>query len=272
VPGILFAIVLKRIMKFILGKKLGMTQIFNKQGQVVPVTLIEAGPCPVVQVRTKEKDGYSAVQIGFEEIKDKKVKKPQKGHFKKANLENGFRYLREFPSGDLKIGDKINVSIFQEGEIVKVSGISKGKGFQGVVKRHGFSGFPASHGTKHGLRAPGSIGSSFPERVWKGRKMAGRMGSDRITTAGLKIVQIDKENNILAIKGAISGKKGTLLEIVTTKEIEAVKEEKQEKLVADLKQKEAKAEEKKGDKKQKPAKQEKKEKELEKKEESKDNK
>jgi len=233
-------------MKFILGKKLGMSQLFDEKGQVVSITLVEAGPCPVIQVKSKEKDGYQAVQLGFEEIKDKKVKKPQKGHFKKANLEKGFRYLREFPNGDLKIGDKIDVSIFNEGEIVKVAGISKGKGFQGVVKRHGFAGFPASHGTKHGLRAPGSIGSSFPERVWKGKKMAGRMGSDRITTSGLKIVQIDKKNNLLAVKGAIPGKKGTLLEIVTTKEIETVKEEKQEKLVADLKQKEAKAEEKKG--------------------------
>ena len=222
-----------------------MSQLFDEKGQVVPVTLVEAGPCPVVQVKSKEKDGYQAVQLGFEEIKDKKVKKPQKGHFKKANLEKGFRYLREFPNGDLKIGHKIDVSIFQEGEIVKVTGISKGKGFQGVVKRHGFSGFPASHGTKHGLRAPGSIGSSFPERVWKGKKMAGRMGNERVATSGLKVVQIDKENNLLAVKGAIPGKKGTLLEIVVTKEIEAVKEEKQEKLVADLKQKEAKAEEKK---------------------------
>ena len=214
-------------MKFILGKKLGMSQLFNEKGQVIPITLVEAGPCPVVQVKSKEKDGYQAVQLGFEGIKDKKVKKPQKGHFKKANLEKGFRYLREFPNGDLKIGDKIDVSVFNEGEIVKITGISKGKGFQGVVKRHGFSGFPASHGTKHGLRAPGSIGSSFPERVWKGKKMAGRMGSDRITTSGLKIVQIDKNNNLLAVKGAIPGKKGVLLEIVATKEIEAVKKEKE---------------------------------------------
>ena len=231
-------------MKFILGKKLGMSQLFDEKSQVVPVTLIEAGPCSVVQLKNKEKDGYSAVQIGFEEIKDKKVKKPQKGHFKKAGFKKGFRYLREFPNGHLKIGEQIDVSIFNQGEIVKVAGTSKGKGFQGVVKRHGFSGFPASHGTKHGLRAPGSIGSSFPERVWKGKKMAGRMGNERITTSGLKIVQIDKENNLLAVKGAIPGKKGTLLEIVATKEIEAVKEERQEKLVADLKQREAKAGEK----------------------------
>ena len=215
-PGILLA-----NMKFILGKKIGMTQIFNKGGQVIPVTLIEAGPCQVVQVKTKEKDGYQAVQIGFA------------GH------------LREFKAKDLKIGQQIDASIFQEGEIVKIAGISKGKGFQGVVKRHGFSGFPASHGTKHGLRAPGSIGSSFPERVWKGKKMAGRMGAERVMVQGLKIVQVDKENNLLAIKGAIPGRKGTLLEIVTTKEIEAVKEEREEKLIADLEKKDAQVEKKK---------------------------
>ena len=212
-PGILLA-----NMKFILGKKIGMTQIFNKGGQVIPVTLIEAGPCQVVQIKTKEKDGYQAVQIGFA------------GH------------LREFKAKDLKIGQQIDASIFQEGEIVKIAGISKGKGFQGVVKRHGFSGFPASHGTKHGLRAPGSIGSSFPERVWKGKKMAGRMGAERVMVQGLKIVQVDKENNLLAIKGAIPGRKGTLLEIVTTKEIEAVKEEREEKLIADLEKKDAQVE------------------------------
>lgn len=234
-------------MKFILGKKLGMSQVFDENGQVVPVTLIEAGPCWVAQVKTKEKDGYQSVQIGFEEIKEKKVKKPRKGHLKKAGFKKYFRYLKEFKDGDFKTGDKIDASLFNQGEIVKVSGISKGKGFQGVVKRHGFSGFPATHGTKHGLRAPGSIGSAFPERVFKGRKMAGRMGSDRVTTQGLKIVQIDKENNLLAVKGAVPGRKGTLLEIVTTKEIEAVEKEKGEKLMADLEKKEKEIKEKKGE-------------------------
>lgn len=218
-----------------------MTQVFNEKGQVVPVTLIEAGPCQVVQIKTKEKDGYQAVQIGFEEIKDKKIKKPQKGHFKKASLEKGFRYLREFKEKDLKVGDKIKVAIFNPGEIVKIAGISKGKGFQGVVKRHGFAGMPATHGTKHTERAPGSIGSAFPQRVWKGKKMAGRMGSDRIMIQGLKIVQVDEENNLLAIKGAVPGRKGTLLEIVVTKEIKAVEGEKEEKLIADLEQKEREA-------------------------------
>ncbi len=195
-----------------------MTQIFNKKGHVIPVTLIEAGPCFAIQNKTKEKDGYQSVQIGFEEIKDRKTKKPQKGHFKKANLEKNFRYLREFKNSNLKTGQKIDVSLFNPGEIVRVTGISKGKGFQGVVKRHGFSGFPASHGTKHGLRAPGSIGSAWPQRVFKGRKMAGRMGSDRITVQGLEIAQVDKDNNLLAIKGAVPGKRGTLLEIIVTKE------------------------------------------------------
>ncbi|MAF20741.1 MAG: 50S ribosomal protein L3 [Parcubacteria group bacterium] len=212
-------------MKFILGKKLGMTQIFNNQGQVIPVTLVKAGPCPVVQIKTQAKDGYDSVQIGFEKLKEKSVKKPQKGHFKKADLKDNFRYLREFKDSHLKMGDRVDVSIFNPGEIVRVSGISKGKGFQGVVKRHGFKGSPASHGTKHTLRAPGSIGSAFPQRVFKGKKMAGRMGSDKISVKGLEIIEIDQKDNLLAIKGALPGRKGTLLEIITTKEIAKVEKE-----------------------------------------------
>lgn len=174
-----------------------MSQIFDSQGRVIPVSLIEAGPCSVSQIKTDEKDGYSAVQVSFRKVK------------------------REFTDGgQFKVKDKIDTSVFRAGEIVKISGQSKGKGFQGVVKRHGFSGFPASHGTKHGLRAPGSIGSAFPERVWPGRKMAGRMGGGRITVLGLEIAKVDKENNLLAVKGAVPGKKGTLLEIIATKEIE----------------------------------------------------
>lgn len=192
-----------------------MSQIFDKDNKVVPVTLIEAGPCFVVQIKTKEKDGYQAVQIGFEEIKEKRVSLPQKGHFKKAGLEKCFRYLREFDGENLKVGDKIDVSVFEEGEKAIVAGVSKGKGFQGVVKRHGFRGGPASHGQKHSLRAPGSIGSAFPQRVFRGMRMAGRMGNDRVTTKGLKIVRVDKENNLLAIKGAVAGKNGGLVEIVS---------------------------------------------------------
>jgi len=199
-------------MKFILGKKLGMSQVFDEKGNVVPVTLIEAGPCQVLQIKAKDKDNYEAIQIGFEKItKEKKIKKPQK--------QKPFRYLREF-KGDIskyKVGDKIDVSIFQEGDLVKISGTSKGKGFAGAVKRWGFSGRGASHGVKHEARTLGSVGSSFPERVIKGRKMPGRMGTERVTVKNLKIVKVDKENNLIAIKGAIPGKNGGLLEIMNLK-------------------------------------------------------
>ena len=206
-------------MKFILGQKLGMAQTFDENGNQIPVTLVEAGPCKILQIKTKEprtiargelrgrKDGYEAIQIGFQKLKDKKVKKPQK--------QNPFRYLREF-KGDItkyKVGDTINVSIFQEGDIISISGISKGKGFAGVVKRWGFHGRPRTRGTKHEERQPGSVGAATPSRVVKGIKMAGRMGSERITVKNLKIVKVDKENNLLAVKGALPGRKGTLLEI-----------------------------------------------------------
>jgi len=195
-------------MKFILGKKLGMSQIFDQTGRVIPVTLIEAGPCIITQIKTKEKDKYEAVQIGFQKIeKKKKIKKPMG--------KKPYRFLREFKDkiDEYKLGQRIDVSVFQEGEKVKISGISKGKGFAGVVKRWGFAGRPKTHGTKHELRTPGSIGTSFPERVPKGKKMAGRMGYERITTKNLKVVKIDKENDLIAVKGAVPGRKGTLLEI-----------------------------------------------------------
>ena len=198
-------------MKAILGKKIGMTQIFQNE-KVVPITLVQAGPCKVTQVKTKEKDGYEAVQIGFEEItKQKKITKSRK--------QKPFRYLKEFrdvgseASNSLEQGSLVDVSMFEEGDTVRVSGISKGKGFQGGVKRHGFSGRNQSHGVKHEHRTLGSVGSAFPERVIKGRKMPGRMGTERITVKNLKIAKIDKENNILAITGAIPGRRGTLLEI-----------------------------------------------------------
>lgn len=195
--------------KFILGQKIGMSQIFDKEGEVIPVSVIEAGPCVVIQIKSSENDGYQAVQIGFGTRK--KISKPLAGHLK--NLGK-FRHLREFKGvADLKVGDKIGVGIFQEGDRVKVSGVSKGKGFQGVVKRHGFSGGMASHGNKDRLRAPGSIGTSFPEHVRKGRRMAGRMGFDRVSVKDVKIVKVDQENNILAVKGAVPGRRGTLLEI-----------------------------------------------------------
>ena len=202
-------------MKFILGLKLGMSQIFDEKGNVIPVTLIEAGPCIVTQIRTKEKDGYPAVQIGFGEAK--KVTKAIAGHLKRLGK---LLFLREFRNEEPKIddkelkrGDKIDVSIFKEGDKVKVSGLSKGKGFAGVVKRWHFKGRPATHGTKHELRTPGSVGTSFPERVIKGKKMPGRMGFERVTIKNLKVVKVNPEKNLLAVKGAVPGAKGTLLEI-----------------------------------------------------------
>ena len=197
-------------MKFILGKKIRMTQIFDKEGNQIPVTLILAGPCFVTQIKTKEKDGYCALQIGFE-----KLKKPKKSKIKKP-----YRYLKEFRvEGEelkkFKLGQEINVSIFKEGEKVSVSGISKGKGFQGGVKRWGFSGREASHGVKHEERTLGSVGASTPSRVLKGKKMPGRMGGERIAVKNLEIVKVLPEKNLIAIKGALPGRKGTLLEIKT---------------------------------------------------------
>lgn len=194
-------------MKFILGKKVEMTQIFDANGKVVPATLVLAGPINAMQVKTKEKDGYEAVQFGFE--KNKKSKQAKKG----------FRFVKEFRTDDhqIKIGDAIDVSVFQEGDIVAVSGITKGKGFQGVVKRHGFHGGPRTHGQKHSEREPGSIGATWPQRVLKGKRMAGRMGSDRVTVKNLKIVQVDKDKNQILISGAVPGKRGTLLEIRSVK-------------------------------------------------------
>lgn len=194
-------------MKFILGRKLAMSQMFDEKGNVLPVTLLEAGPCQVLQIKTKDQDGYTAIQFGFIP-KNKKIKKTEKG--------KEFKFIREQKTEDseqFKVGDQIDVNIFKEGDVVKVSGLSKGKGFQGVVKRWGFAGRPTTHGTKHEVRTPGSTGTSFPERVIKGRKMPGRMGAERITVKNLKIVKIDSENNLLAVKGAVPGQRGTLLEI-----------------------------------------------------------
>lgn len=191
------------IMKFILGKKLGMTRFFNEEGEALPVTLVEAGPCTVTQVKSGEGDGYSAVQLGFS--KKSKLKKPQK--------DKPFYYLKEFRgSFDKKAGEEITADVFAPGDKVKVSGVSKGKGFAGVVKKWGFKGAATStHGTKHNNRRPGSIGSMFPQRVFKGKKMAGRMGSNRVSVKNLEIVHVDTENNTVALKGAVPGKKGGLL-------------------------------------------------------------
>lgn len=211
-------------MKFILGEKKEMSQIFDENGKVSPVTLIKAGPIYITQIKTKEKDGYRALQVGFGERKLKNIKKPQRGHLEKSQVSNqksknsGARYMREFRAEEdelnkYNLGDEITIDVFQEGDNIEVSGVSKGKGFQGVVKRHGFHGGSRTHGQKHSEREPGSIGSVWPQRVLKGKRMAGRMGSDRITVKGLKIIKIDKDNNILAINGAIPGHRGTLLEI-----------------------------------------------------------
>ncbi|MCX6721321.1 MAG: 50S ribosomal protein L3 [Candidatus Staskawiczbacteria bacterium] len=195
-------------MKFILGQKIGMSQMFDKDGKLTPVTLVSAGPCYVLQKKTKDKDGYEALQLGYEKIEKKsKVKKTMKG--------KEYRYIREIRDykSELQNGSEVSVSEFAEGDMVKVSGISKGKGFQGGVKRHGFSGRNATHGVKHEHRTIGSTGSRFPQHVMKGRKMPGRMGSDRTSVKNLKIMKIDKDNNLLVIKGAVPGRKGILLEV-----------------------------------------------------------
>lgn len=202
-------------MAFILGRKLKMTQIWDND-KVLPVTLVQAGPVTITQIKDKEKDSYNAVQIGFDATK-KKITKAIKGHLK--DLGN-FRYLKEckltFNNQQpmtYKIGDVLTVEQFSKGDKVKISGLSKGKGFQGVVKRHGFGGGPTTHGQKNRLRAPGSIGSTAPQRVLKGRKMAGRMGGEKVTIKNLEVVNVDKDNKILAIKGAVPGPKGTILKI-----------------------------------------------------------
>ncbi|MAF59382.1 MAG: 50S ribosomal protein L3 [Candidatus Pacebacteria bacterium] len=198
-------------MKFILGTKQYMTQVFDEEGRVHPVTVLDAGPMVVTQIKDDEKDGYSAVQVGYGDRNEKNINKPLKGHLKDLGL---FRYLREFRgTGEHKKGDKVDVSAFEKGDVVEVSAVSKGKGFQGTVKRHGFHGGPRSHGQKHSERAPGSIGATGPQRVFKGKKMSGRMGTDRVTVKNLKVLSADKEKNQLIIKGAIPGRRGTLVEV-----------------------------------------------------------
>jgi large subunit ribosomal protein L3 len=194
-------------MEGILGQKLGMTQIYTADGTVIPVTVIKAGPCLVVQVKTTDNDGYAAVQIGLVEDKPAKLNQPEAGHFKKAGVAP-LRQLEEFriDSGEeLKAGDEIKASMFAEKDYVDVVGTSKGKGFQGVMKRHGFRGGRSSHGSMF-HRAPGSIGSSaYPSRVFKGMRMTGRMGGDRVTTKNLQIVKVDAELNLIYVRGAVPG-------------------------------------------------------------------
>ncbi len=203
-------------MQGILGKKRGMTQIFDDTGLVVPVTIIEAGPCFVTQIKTKETDGYNSVQISFLDKKEKRTSMPLKGHFEKAKTSPK-KVIREFRFSDqpeLELGTEITVARFEAGDTVTVSGVSKGKGFQGVVKRYNFAGGPKTHGQSDRLRAPGSIGqSSYPSRVFKGMKMGGRMGNDRITLKNVVVVKVDVENNLMFLKGAIPGAKNAIVEI-----------------------------------------------------------
>jgi large subunit ribosomal protein L3 len=199
-------------MKVILGRKIKMAQIFDEKGNAIPVTFVLAGPCKVLDVKTKEKDGYFAVKLGFEELENKKTKKSKTKEPFKVIKE--FRGKNEKDFENFKVGQEINVSLFQEKEKVSVSGITKGKGFQGGVKRWGFSGRNASHGMKHEERTLGSVGATRPARVIKGKKMPGRTGGEKTTIKNLEIVKIFPEENLIAIKGAVPGRKGTLLEII----------------------------------------------------------
>ena len=205
-------------MKGILGRKLGMTQVFDAEsGAVTPVTVIEAGPCPVVQVKTVETDGYEAIQLAFDAVEERKLTKPKLGHLAKAGA-GAHRHLVEFRgTSELQVGESVTVEAFEPGEAVKVAGISIGKGFQGTIKRHNFHRGPVSHGS-HNVRKPGSIGASAtPSRVFKGQKMAGRMGGKRITQLGLVVHDVDPERNLLLVKGAVPGPKSGIVEIRSTR-------------------------------------------------------
>jgi large subunit ribosomal protein L3 len=199
--------------KGILGKKHGMTQIFDEKGDVIPVTVIEAGPCVVVQKKTEDKDGYNAIQVGFGDISEKKINKPLLGHFKKAGVSPK-KYLRELRLDDISdynVGTEIRVDIFKPGDRVDVTGISKGKGFAGVIKRYGARRGPMSHGSKYHRRV-GSMGATTdPGRTLKGKKMPGRMGGERVTIKNLEVVKVDPELNLLVVKGSVPGPKGSLL-------------------------------------------------------------
>jgi large subunit ribosomal protein L3 len=199
----------------IIGRKVGMTQIFEDSGEAIPVTVIQAGPCPIVQLKTQEKDGYQAVQLGFGKQKESRINKPKRGHFAKAGIDSAF-VLREFrvqSLDDVSVGSIVDASVFSEGELVDVTGTSKGRGFTGVVKRWKFAGGKKSHGGEQDLRRPGSIGASAtPSRVFKGKRMPGRYGAKRHTIQNLPVIQADPERNLLVVKGAVPGPpKGLLL-------------------------------------------------------------
>lgn len=203
------------MVKALLGKKVGMTRIFGEKGRMIPVTLVEAGPCPVVQRKSSDTDGYEAVQLGFGQKKPKRVTKPMQGHYAKAGVAPA-RVLREFrvePGAELDVGDAVTVEMFGVGERVDVVGYSKGRGFAGVIKRHGFKGGPASHGSNH-HREPGSIGQAAdPSRVFKNLKLPGRMGNRRVTMENLEVVHVDAEKNVIAVRGAIPGANGGFVEV-----------------------------------------------------------
>ncbi len=201
-------------MKAILGKKVGMTQIFSENGEIVPVTVIEAGPAVVTQIKTVETDGYYGVQIGFEDKKETRVNKPEKGHFAKAGAAPK-KFLREFKlEGEYNVGDVIKADVFAEGDVVDVSGVSKGKGTAGTIKRYGAHRLPMSHGAGPVHRSVGSTGmNSDPSRVFKGTRMPGRMGNEKITVQNLIVVKVDAENNVIAVKGAVPGNKGGIVTV-----------------------------------------------------------
>jgi len=202
-----------RDMKGIIGQKMGMMEVFDDQGRKIPVTVVRAGPCVVVRKRTRERDGYEALQLGFEQVKPEKLNRPRRGYFKKAGTP-AFRILREFrveDTGDWQVGDEIRVTVFSPGDRVTVTGTSRGRGFAGVVKRHGFRRGPMSHGSMYHRRV-GSLGAStFPGRVFKGRGMPGRMGGERVTVRNLEVVRTDEERHLLLIKGSVPGVRGSYL-------------------------------------------------------------
>ena len=201
-------------MKGILGRKLGMTQVFDPEtGQMTPVTVIEAGPCPVVQVKTVDADGYDAVQLAFDAVAERKISKPERGHLEKAGASPHRHLVEVRGHSGLSVGETVTVETFEPGDRIKVSGVSVGKGFQGTIKRHGFTRGPVSHGS-HNIRKPGSIGASAtPSRVRKGMRMAGRMGGMRVTQRGLVVHEIDTERNLLLVRGSVPGPESGLVEI-----------------------------------------------------------
>ncbi len=202
-------------MKGMIGRKVGMTQIFDDNGNVIPATVIEAGPCYVTQVRTADRDGYAAVQLGFEQARPQRLTKGQLGHLQRNNLP-ALRYLREFrllqADVDVEEGQEIKVDVFEPGEMIDVIGTSKGKGFAGTIKRHGFSRGPKTHGQSDRMRSPGSIGMcATPGRTLKGQRMGGRMGNDRVTIQNLQVLKVDAEHNLLAVKGSVPGARGGIV-------------------------------------------------------------